>query len=1727
MDILFNEPTSARWFFVNPVTNIIHLLVPAVGGERAGTDNTCQTMMAMKTFFGKNSGEHAGALQEMELYRRALQQDIASISPQDQERRSIREQKQSRLQQIEKIIAALRLIQNTPEINQLNHVYPDYPPSVARLMEGSNLYSMLMPPVTDGYLYTKNRVFTVDRTRNDRFYGAMMVGFNNLVFGSQSPKEQVIRAAIRQLEALARQQNRQPSFEQIQSILTAAMKAQTGLDVNFAENSAGTPITEQLLKDIHMEDNPSFRDTVEAWLDSCALELWSTLPISPFQSVNNPNLTAGKKKETLAIMLQFLLAEVNIYARSKDLSQRNFGQILDENSSLRNTLITSVYNTLAQGGSIEQTVLEFINHNRQAFGLNRELNTADQKAIVDYFRSDWATIKDSPHFDEFTIWVDKPGKFVVHQGAICVDFAEVIHSGFRNTVSQTDLAYFDQARADYQSVNGKLNHTNPSTLASYTIDEAGLPAYLLELIANTDNHEALSAILLAKTAVRNEGQLQPGPKVFETLSAETVQALKRSPNWSRLQNMIGSHITDPVTQTAFNAKFLGALRQINITNEQARALYTAVVKSHGPRAVTGYATTAELRQILTTLGIGDQLTIGFNIQNGFSVTVRETYDNLVAMLNNYSDKIYITPEMARNFYLQVKDRYGENSAQYQEMQALNNEGILPAKMIKALQLLDINLVRNERDEPEIDFPAGGIDGYILRIANPQRNLQLIENIQQQQTTLHLTPDVARQLYEMVNSLERGNEIASLTNNPSPDKIRQTLNILEIPHGLIGFHGNNGYDIHLSPLARERLRMLISSNLSLTGGGGRGSRGRVRAYREANIPLPMTPVANAPAAQPPVNPPAARTAPVLPPVAAPAPVNQISIERVAAFHATSQPANANRIDLNCPEPVLLAFRNLLRGEPILGCSFNNPYTNQVETLPANADELTARHLQILARNESSNVTGIMNTGLYQGKLSDNKIARLRCLVKATNGAGIVQVNAYGGYPHGNPIHTYPNPRRMIVVDQAGLQWQSDFRNTGGMFFYPDNPADAHLPNGYAAWQAESFRDMYGYQRPATPENYRQISWYGVSGKLDLNLVANAISAEFLQTWHAVVAQGEELNQGDLICLKFLKAGMGFFAHGVPGADKPYLEHARLQGILQALRTIAALPENQRAAAIGRIGRLELPFSGNVQAGAAANPPGYRETLEQIGRVATQLGLQWGGTPTDDVFVERQGFINACTNCADPHAMIGNEGGHASVDAAMSSNANLDGLNAAYNPHMRLRPSPQGLALSHEISPETARALYAAIVNQNGPQAVTGHSSAQELERILTLLRFPDIHSIDSLEGNRFRVNFMAPATRKLHDTLAAYQSSVYVKPEKAISLYLAVKDRYGENSNEYQDMQRLNNQGNNPAKIQKALELLNIRVDRIRFPAGGGGGYIFEASDENLQRLEAIPQQAPAPATASPATTTTTTSVPTSTATTATAATVTPVTTASVANQPTFFQPASASRPSAANEQVLSPNVVESLKIFMKQGARHMPRGSWAEIGTINGGPFEIGINRGGKYSLASSDYELSILQNGDLELLSKNRRNANGLWQAVSGPEKIQVLNQFFRALPPNQLQQHFVLDSLQKLNALTSSSNFQRMSLRDACDRANIVYNDSMPRNAMLDLSPRTRQACIDIGNERIELEQSGLDFAVRSLNSTAITQSRMQQAIGQITDNLMVLRVAISTIPPADTPATRIGNP
>jgi hypothetical protein len=63
--------------------------------------------------------------------------------------------------------------------------------------------------------------------------------------------------------------------------------------------------------------------------------------------------------------------------------------------------------------------------------------------------------------------------------------------------------------------------------------------------------------------------------------------------------------------------------------------------------------------------------------------------------------------------------------------------------------------------------------------------------------------------------------------------------------------------------------------------------------------------------------------------------------------------------------------------------------------------------------------------------------------------------------------------------------------------------------------------------------------------------------------------------------------------------------------------------------------------------------------------------WGDAEKRDAFKPNTGYINACNNCGDPHAMIGNEGGYESVDSTLASNSFLDHLNAGFNKFMQLR------------------------------------------------------------------------------------------------------------------------------------------------------------------------------------------------------------------------------------------------------------------------------------------------------------------------------------------------------------------------------------------------------------------------------------------------------------------------
>lgn len=413
---------------------------------------------------------------------------------------------------------------------------------------------------------------------------------------------------------------------------------------------------------------------------------------------------------------------------------------------------------------------------------------------------------------------------------------------------------------------------------------------------------------------------------------------------------------------------------------------------------------------------------------------------------------------------------------------------------------------------------------------------------------------------------------------------------------------------------------------------------------------------------------------------------IKVEQVEAFKDAQKNQhlnNAAQIQINCPPSILAAFRQLVRESQLPGKSFTNPYTGKTEKLPDNPDAFTAQHLQILARNEDANGSGRMKIDMYDGLLTPDQVAELRCLVKATTVSGLTPVYKVGGYPAGNPVRDKNPPSNMIIVDQAGLQWQNDFRNTGGMFFYPDlehpeSRIDYASRNGYGenylSWQNKMFQQMYGQPRPPSASNNSlEIQWNGLHGKLDLDQVAMAIKAEFMQALESAARQGDaELGADQKMNFRYLKAGMGFFISGLRTNDLECQDHpmillARLNGIESALRMLSTMDEGERKTLLGKIGRIEFPFS------EEPNHPEITAKIQSIEKLATRMGLEWGGAGRKDALEDIPGFVTAVTNTADPHAMIGNEGAYGSVDAMIACNAAINHFNAAANDKIGARQS----------------------------------------------------------------------------------------------------------------------------------------------------------------------------------------------------------------------------------------------------------------------------------------------------------------------------------------------------------------------------------------------------------------------------------------------------------------------
>ncbi|KTD53609.1 protein SidC, interaptin [Legionella santicrucis] len=457
--IKFKEPERCDYVYIDE-NNKVHLILPLVGGERIGLDNTCQAGVELKTFFhGSKHGSTIkySAQHHLEEYAKSLEADIQAIKKQKaisplafEDQLKIKQERLIQVKEYIKLITVLKKdydkdkgIDMLKILNNGDNRYPALPPKVSALLKSAtNGFGVRLSPFeTDPLTRFNDPLFSIKRNTSkyrtqDGKVGEVKEGLGYRLRSTfydestktaspiQAPKtlkQSVVEAILAQVPKVSKYlpEHLQELKEIIQKELAKIDK-----DISIGDNITADYLIEDLML---VDEDSSVQDWIETIIDaSTASEFW-TLKQSDSVSVfydgegtkiNNSN------NDRMSVKVQFLLAEANIYCKINKLSDANFGDFFDKEPHATN-IAKNVKEGLGKGADIEAIIFNYINENHLQLGLKAPLTGPQQKEITKQFTENYNTIKDSPHFDEFFVAdTSKKGALFNHQNRISLSFLD-------------------------------------------------------------------------------------------------------------------------------------------------------------------------------------------------------------------------------------------------------------------------------------------------------------------------------------------------------------------------------------------------------------------------------------------------------------------------------------------------------------------------------------------------------------------------------------------------------------------------------------------------------------------------------------------------------------------------------------------------------------------------------------------------------------------------------------------------------------------------------------------------------------------------------------------------------------------------------------------------------------------------------------------------------------------------------------------------------------------------------------------------------------------------------------------------------------------------------------------------------------------------------------------------------------------------------------------------------
>ncbi|HAT9716695.1 TPA: protein SdcA [Legionella pneumophila subsp. pneumophila] len=547
--IKFKEPERCDYLYIDE-NNKVHLLMPIVGGDEIGLDNTCQTAVELRSFFYGNThhGEaRHSAEQQLTDYKKQLEEDIKAINSQKGISRyaytDLLREKKERLKQIEKYIELINVLKTEYDHNGeimtiKNNIIPPLPSGLNQIIQSSENAGAvrLSPDRPDLATSFKNPLFRLNRhyeTSDYKLTEGLGVRLSSTLLpdpetptpiNRKSQKEKIVETVLAkfQPEKIA-EPDRDQKLKELKALLQEELvKIDSNLSVDISHDKQETNY-DYLENMMGMDEDSSIQEWVDSILTATVdSSVWVTQSASPFYD-GAKEIKQKDDADKMSIRVQYLLAEANFYCKTNKLSDANFGEFFDKEPHATE-IAKRVKEGLVQGVDIEPIIYNYINSNHAELGLKSPLTAKQQQEITDKFSQHYNTIKDSPHFDEFFIAdPDKKGNIFTHQGRLSCHFLDFFA---RQTNAKHLLGELDgHAEALLEGTSNRLNHKNEIVAEGYEKIEQ-FKQEVVRLLAENKPKELLDYLTATSpTGVPN----------YSLLSLETQNYISYNRNWPAIE----------------------------------------------------------------------------------------------------------------------------------------------------------------------------------------------------------------------------------------------------------------------------------------------------------------------------------------------------------------------------------------------------------------------------------------------------------------------------------------------------------------------------------------------------------------------------------------------------------------------------------------------------------------------------------------------------------------------------------------------------------------------------------------------------------------------------------------------------------------------------------------------------------------------------------------------------------------------------------------------------------------------------------------------------------------------------------------------------------------------------------------------------------------------------------------------------------------------------------------